>query len=344
MTPKYSRKFISRIGDTLISDESTLDEKEEAIQLIGEWRTLHLQPLNTFQSTLRKYVHSVDSNGIVAQRLKRIPTIIDKLHRYKDMELGRMHDIGGLRAIVENIQKVRELEAKYTQARSKHILKRKYDYINAPKDSGYRGIHLVYENQNPKNLDSDGLLVEIQLRTQLQHLWATAVETVGFFYKEALKSSQGNKVWLDFFHLVSAVFAYEENELPAVAMRHLSKEDLIFRTKQFNKDHGILRQLDIIQIPKILKNVPFFNKASYWILETSAQDTNVKVRPFLKEQQESASLVYRQLEQSPNCKSGKSHVVLVSVDSVKKLEMAYPNFFLDVQDFTQKIKSMIQLQ
>ena len=199
MTPKYSRKFISRIGDILVSDESTPEERENAIQTLGEWRTLHLQPLNTFQTTLRKYVRSIDSQGIVAQRLKRTPTIIDKLHRYKDMELGRMHDIGGLRAIVKSIQAVRELEEKYRRAKSKHVLKRKYDCIAEPKESGYRGIHLVYENQSPQNPDIDGLLIEIQLRSQLQHLWATAVETVGFFYQEALKSSQGNAVYPNFF-------------------------------------------------------------------------------------------------------------------------------------------------
>ena len=341
MTPKYNRKFISRIGDILIAGESTPEERENATQTLGEWRTLHLQPLNSFQTTLRKYVRSVDSNGIVAQRLKRTPTIIDKLHRYKDMELGRMHDIGGLRAIVKSIQAVRELEEKYRRAKSKHVLKRKYDYIAEPKESGYRGIHLVYENQSPQNPDIDGLLIEIQLRSQLQHLWATAVETVGFFYQEALKSSQGNAVWLEFFQLVSAVFAYEEKELPHSSLRHLSKEDLLCRLKQFDSDYGILAQLNVIQITKILQNISLFRNLAYLVLETSVSSTTTKAYPFLIHQQESASLVYRQLEQSQNCKSGKTHVVLVSVDSVKKIEKAYPNFFLNVKDFIQKIKSMI---
>jgi len=341
MTPKYSRKFISRIGDILVSDESTPEEREEAIQTLGEWRTLHLQPLNTFQTTLRKYVHSVDSNGIVAQRLKRTPTILDKLRRYNDMELGRMHDIGGLRAIVKSVQAVRELEKKYISSKSKHILKRTYDYIAEPKESGYRGIHLVYENQSPKNSDIDGLLIEIQLRSQLQHLWATAVETVGFFYQEALKSSQGNAVWLEFFQLVSAVFAYEEHELPHSSLRHLSEEDLLCQLKQFDKDHGIMQQLDVIQITKILQNLSLFHNLAYLVLETSVSSTTTKGYPFSADQQESASLVYRQLEQSKNCKSGQSHVVLVSVDSVKKIEKAYPNFFLDVRDFINKVNSMI---
>ncbi len=54
------------------------------------------------------------------------------------------------------------------------------------------------------------MLIEVQLRTRLQHNWATAVETVGIFTGEALKSSQGNEDWQDFFRLVSTWFAHKE--------------------------------------------------------------------------------------------------------------------------------------
>ncbi len=45
------------------------------------------------------------------------------------------------------------------------------------------------------------LLIELQLRTRLQHEWATAVETMGTFLQSSLKSSQGPEEWLDFFSL-----------------------------------------------------------------------------------------------------------------------------------------------
>jgi len=237
MTPKYSRSYINRVGDVLAAENSSAEALESALQTLSDWRALHLTPMNTFQATLRKYVGESDPKGIVAQRLKRTPTIIDKLkNRQKGMDLGRMHDVGGLRAIVKSVQNVREIENRFVHSRAKHILKRTYDYIAEPKESGYRGIHLVYEYQNPKKLDCDGLLIEIQLRTRLQHLWSTAVETAGFFFWESLKSSQGNERHLDFFQMVSALFAFEEEQPVSMPFRHLTREALIDKLRVFEKE------------------------------------------------------------------------------------------------------------
>jgi hypothetical protein len=69
-----------------------------------------------------------------------------------------------------------------------------------PQKSGYRGIHLVYR-YNGRKTEYNGLKIEIQIRTVIQHAWATAVETVGMFTQQALKSSQGEQDWLRYFAL-----------------------------------------------------------------------------------------------------------------------------------------------
>jgi ppGpp synthetase/RelA/SpoT-type nucleotidyltranferase len=337
----YSRTHINRIGEILTSDKSTADERENALQTLNDWRALHFVPLNTFQANLRKYVKEVTGKrGIVAQRLKRVPTILDKIkNRQQQMFLGRMQDIGGLRAIVQDIKKLREIEKKYERSKTKHYLERKKDYINDPQESGYRGIHIIYKYNSPEKPEYNGLYIEIQLRTRLQHLWATAVETVGFFFQEALKSSQGNKNWLDFFKLVSAVFAFEEKEKPFFKFQSFTKEELIRQLDQFIEKHRIQNQLKTIQIAKLATKNPQLLKAAYWVIETVLNGNSViKIHPFLNSQQDSADLTYRQLEQSPECKSGKKQVVLVSVDSVSKIEKAYPNFFGDIDDFVKELQ------
>jgi hypothetical protein len=55
-----------------------------------------------------------------------------------------------------------------------------------------------------------GRRIEIQIRTRLQHSWATAVEAIGLFRGENLKGNQGSKEWLRFFKLMSAEFAEAE--------------------------------------------------------------------------------------------------------------------------------------
>ena len=52
------------------------------------------------------------------------------------------------------------------------------DYVENPKDSGYRSIHYVYKYSSKAD-KYNGLKIELQIRTKLQHNWATAVETAG---------------------------------------------------------------------------------------------------------------------------------------------------------------------
>ncbi|MGH7054625.1 MAG: hypothetical protein ACREFA_12515, partial [Stellaceae bacterium] len=83
--------------------------------------------------------------------------------------------------------------------------------------SGYRGLHLAYRYKSDKQTKMiyNGLKIEIQLRSQYQHAWATTVETVGTFIDQALKSSIGPDAWLRFFQLMGTAIAMREGT-PAV--------------------------------------------------------------------------------------------------------------------------------
>lgn len=204
--PAYSKSEINRAGQALTETKPGSKAYEDALHIINEWRTCHAYPLNTFKSTLRLKVQKYDS-PIVAQRLKRLPTIVNKLERYPDMQLARMQDIGGVRAVVNSIKEVRALQSEYRDTkRFTHELARENDYILDPKADGYRGVHLVYKYNNTLARNGlaaqyKGLAVELQVRTKLQHTWATAIETMGTFRDESFKTHQGNKEWLDFLHL-----------------------------------------------------------------------------------------------------------------------------------------------
>ena len=106
-----------------------------------------------------------------------------------------MQDIGGVRTIVGSIEQVRELQAAYKSSRFKHQLVSEKDYIAEPKCDGYRSVHLVFRYVNKRAPDYNGLSVEMQIRTKLQHAWATAVETMGTFLGQAHKGpSRGEAV------------------------------------------------------------------------------------------------------------------------------------------------------
>jgi ppGpp synthetase/RelA/SpoT-type nucleotidyltranferase len=214
--PDVSRTEIDRAGSILKEKKKfSKQDYSNAWDLVNKWRASHAYPINTFQSTLRTKVASF-KDGLVAQRLKRMPTIQEKLGLLPTMRLSSMQDIGGVRAILNSIEEVDELVASYEgyadDNNFRHELAPKKDYIRNPsKSTGYRSVHLVYKyNSSYRSARGyNGLRIEIQIRTRLQHLWATAVESMGTFRREALKSRQGDQQWIDFFRAVSNVFAIQ---------------------------------------------------------------------------------------------------------------------------------------
>lgn len=56
--------------------------------------------------------------------------------------------------------------------------------------------------------------MEIQLRTLLQHSWATAVEAVGLLRREDLKGGRGDPDWLRLFQIMASEMAEDEGAPP----------------------------------------------------------------------------------------------------------------------------------
>src|SRR5262249_36153318 len=115
-----------------------------------------------------------------------------------------------------------------------------YDYISSPKMDGYRSVHLIYKYRTKaeKLRVYEGLRIEIQLRSKLQHAWPPAVETVSTFTGQALKSNVGEKEWKRFFSLMGSAIAAREATptIPNTPMNaHELKEEL----------EGLTRQLDV---------------------------------------------------------------------------------------------------
>jgi putative GTP pyrophosphokinase len=208
--PKFTRGQVNRAGAVLIDPNATPEAMGAALATINHWRACHAYPINTFQATLRGRVKRVCGSALVATRLKRLPSISKKLEINRGMQLARMQDIGGLRAVVETVAQVRKLHEIYCDGSLAHELVDIDDYITTPKASGYRSLHLIYKYKNPNAPSYEGLSIELQLRTRLQHAWATAVETIGSFLNQALKSSEGPAEWLDYFKIVSSAFAIME--------------------------------------------------------------------------------------------------------------------------------------
>ena len=184
--PQYERKDVDAAGRELGKLIFPVDTVSgiNALGVINNWRSSHSYPLNTFQITLRRKGRKIERGVIVAQRIKRLESIHAKLARQPSMRMSQMQDIAGCRAVFRNMRSVRRLVAHYKGSKFDHIFKSEKDYITHPKTDGYRCHHLVYEYRGTEVTKAyTGTRIEIQVRTQLQHAWATAVEAVGIFYK-----------------------------------------------------------------------------------------------------------------------------------------------------------------
>jgi ppGpp synthetase/RelA/SpoT-type nucleotidyltranferase len=342
--PEYSREKVNAAGNVLMARPTRIQmEFQEALNIINNWRASHNFPLNTFQTRLRKLSKDIDTDSIVAQRIKRLASISHKLDRFQDMKVTQIQDIGGCRTILSTIDHVDQLVDIYLHKGSrgvKHDLSKKDDYILNPKDSGYRGVHLIYKYQSDKSKLYADLKIEIQIRTFLQHAWATAVETVSTFFKQALKSSQGDKEWLRFFALMGSVMAIKESR-PLIPNTPTTYKELQLEIVDLSKKLDVIGHLDAFrQSLSIFDEENPDKDAQYYLLELDVASRRVLVKSYTQSEIVKASKDYIELE-AKNIKIPTTDVVLVSADSIEKLKIAYPNYYLDTALFLRAVREVV---
>jgi hypothetical protein len=326
-----AKRFLAGFGDNWA-------EYFDALRVINNWRASHAFPLNTFQVNLRRKGRGLDDECLVAQRIKRLSSIEHKLQRFPQMKLTQMQDIGGCRAILKRVDLVHYLVDEYKSSDIKHKLSSEDDYIASPKDSGYRGIHLVYRYYSDRKETYNDLKIEIQIRSQLQHAWATSVEVVGTLVRQALKSSQGEAEWLEFFRLMGSAIAMEEG-CSTVPGTPTSERELRRSIKRLASSLRPVQKLDnYSQVIQVVENSS--RKAKYYLLDLRPSAGKLTVTGYLEAASKSAADAYLDVERSLVAGSG-DEAVLVSVDSIDGLRKAYPNYFLDTSVFTNVIRRWV---
>lgn len=292
--PKYSGNQINKAGKIIADPFSTIEEREDALVILNNWRAAHAYPLQVICSNLRKK----NPNAIVVQRLKRLESITGKIQRFPEMQLYKMQDLGGCRVIVDTIEQVYESVDKYKSSRIRHILKREYDYIANPKKSGYRSYHMVYQfHSETKDTYNKNMFIEIQFRTKLQHMWATAVEMMGIYTKSNLKSSQGDYDILRFFTLVSSLFAIQE-KMPICPNTSGWADELISEIKYLDNKNNIISTLSGLNVSINYASNKYNQKDKnlYYIILLNYDKMRVTVKPFKSSNLETATKLYGKIE------------------------------------------------
>lgn len=346
--PKYSKNTIDQAGVILRDNAGTEGQRDLALDVLDNWRAIHSYPMHVFKIRLKEKSKKIDPNSLTAQRLKRVPAILYKLRRKYNgktpsMKLSQMQDIGGCRAVLSNVALAKKLyNDYYLKGDLKHKRVGVKDYISKPKKDGYRSIHVIYKFKSDKVKKKiyNDLLIEIQIRSKIQHQWATAVELVDFFTRQAIKSNAGQQEWMDFFKLMSSAFAKIEG-CPCIPDTPSDEKELYLQIKEMEKKLNVIDRMEFwTKGFQIFDNIVHKQKYQYFMLTINFIAKSVTVTAFPKSLEKKAISEYADAEK--RFKGKKEYdVVLVGADTKHELEKAYPNYFADCKEFITLLKKII---
>ena len=136
---KISKTQIRKIGQSI--RKNLINENE--LNIFNAYRNIYIEVMEYFVNSIKD---KLPKPLFIARRLKRLESIKIKLQRFPQMELDRIQDIGGTRAVFKNLNEVKEYIKNIKQINDIPFkLIKENNYISNPKDDGYRSYHLIFE-------------------------------------------------------------------------------------------------------------------------------------------------------------------------------------------------------
>lgn len=315
---EFSKTKIRKLGDRIretFEDETHVVSQED-LEMLQEYRLTFRDTIASVFDIVYKECQSINKKSIVTYRIKRIESIIGKLKRMPDTELDRLIDIAGCRCILSNNEQVYRLLNKLRE--NPHIyIKKEIDYIKTPQKEGYRSIHL-YAGLS----ESNGKLVEIQLRNQEQHNWATLVEITDFVFETKLKEYREPADLLEFHRLLSV----QEQDLTPK-----EKDKLFYTIKHRNYINRINEVFvrNYIEVRKQWMKLQNNPKNSFYLIEAKRDDCP-QIDSY-NSFSEAEKAYFERFQQNSN-----SNIVLTNIPhaTYEQISIAYSNYMLSTHSFS----------
>ena len=334
--PAYSKSQVTRAGQRIAQNIAEVQD----LVTIETWRASHAWVINTFQANLRRRSRGLDI--VVGTRLKRRATIFNKLRRFPQMQLARMHDVAGCRVIFSDVDSLISFRQDMHKARFSHVRKNvadeRWNYIQNPKVDGYRGIHDVYEydTRSAQGRPWKGLSIEIQYRTLLQHSWATAVEVAGLLTHNNPKFGQGEPAFIEFFGVASELLARRFEGMTSCLP---------------DQDYEALKDR-LIKLEAETRILQLFRRVNSKVVDIDFKMNNILMFPFVSANIENESELevytysnlnfaiasYNKMEKDFE---GKADIVLVRADNFENMRITFRNYFADTTEFVSHIDSIL---
>ena len=135
---------------------------------------------------------------MITSRVKKEQSIIDKMKRHgyeltMDNAVRRLYDIAGVRAICAFEHDVYHMAEVLLQHEDIHLHHRK-DFIQTPKESGYRSLHLLISMPIYLAAGKRDVRMEVQLRTITMDFWASMEHELRYKQKIAFPEELNQEI------------------------------------------------------------------------------------------------------------------------------------------------------
>lgn len=228
MANELSKTQIDRLGDRLKKGNIT----EADLRLLDSYRRSFTAAYEVVVGTIRQDL-ALEPTGRPA---KSTTSISDKLRR-ESIRLTQIQDIAGCRLTVADIAEQDSVVQSLTRLFEKTII---VDRRERP-SHGYRAIHVIVSCLNK--------MIEIQVRTSLQHLWAELSEKVSDIVDPAIKYGTGDEELRSLLAQTSKlVGVIELRETKFASMKLLLSsqdkvtDDMQQKIARHEDSHNLLRQ------------------------------------------------------------------------------------------------------
>jgi putative GTP pyrophosphokinase len=314
----YTKGDIRRLGEKIRSEKGNLND--EILSSLQDYRTSYKESLSSVFNILCTNCRQVRKDSIVTYRIKRFESIINKLRRYPDMNLDRMWDIAGCRCIVKDDETVYKVRDKIKTCLN---IVKTYDYIETPQEEGYRSLHVFV------SLPGDSLVIEVQIRSQIDHNWATLVEITDVIFNEKLKESKSNPELIRFHLLLS-----NKDDLSLSEMKDLFKVEKKYRyleklSSVFSRNYLNVRT-QWLQVEKDVRH-------AYYIIEVRPNNTP-DIIPYSSYQM-AEDEYYNRFKRNQNTNMVLTHIPKATYEQIS---VAYSNYILTVHQFMDDCYTILE--
>jgi putative GTP pyrophosphokinase len=149
---------------------------------------------------LQEYAFKVGYNPVehMKSRIKSLDRIIEKLNK-KEQEISvdniprYVSDVVGIRIVCSFIKDVYTI-ADIIRSTGEFVLKSEKDYIEEPKESGYRSYHMIVLVPIHLENRTEYIPVEIQIRTVAMDCWASLDHKLRYRYPGNLPQSSEDEI------------------------------------------------------------------------------------------------------------------------------------------------------